>query len=90
MEVLGDRFLFGFEESNGFLAGNYTRDKDGVFAAATIARMTGYYKDQGRDLIYVLEEIYDKYGRCVCRQVSVEKDGGPIICLLYTSPSPRD
>ena len=82
MELLGDRFLFGFEESNGFLAGNYTRDKDGVFAAATIARMAGYYKDQGRDLIDVLEEIYDKYGRCVCRQVSVEKDGGPIMQAL--------
>ena len=82
MELLGDRFLFGFEESNGFLAGNYTRDKDGVFAAATIARMAGCYKDQGRDLIDVLEAIYDKYGRCVCRQVSVEKDGGPIMQAL--------
>ncbi len=55
-------FLFGFEESYGYLAGTYARDKDGVVAALLIAEASCYYKSQGLTLLDALEEIYNTYG----------------------------
>lgn len=55
-------FLFGFEESFGFLYGNCTRDKDGVSATIITVEMAAYYKSKGIDLIEQLDNIRKKYG----------------------------
>lgn len=55
-------FLFGFEESYGYLAGTYARDKDGVVASMLIAEAAGYYKLQSKSLFDALDTIYKKYG----------------------------
>ena len=55
-------FLFGYEESYGYLAGNYARDKDAVVASLLIAEAAAYYKRQGKTLYDVLLELYEKYG----------------------------
>ena len=56
------RFLFGFEESYGYLSGTYVRDKDAVNASMLICEMVAYYKQEGKTLIDVLEALYSKYG----------------------------
>jgi phosphoglucomutase len=55
-------YLFGYEESYGYLAGNYARDKDAIVAASLICEAAAYYKRQGKTLIDVLEELYAKHG----------------------------
>lgn len=55
-------FIFGFEESYGYLAGTYARDKDAVIASALAAVMTLYYKKQGKTLYDRLAELREKYG----------------------------
>ncbi|MFD2370794.1 phospho-sugar mutase [Brevibacillus sp. GCM10020057] len=55
-------FVFGYEESYGYLAGDFVRDKDAVQIAVLVAEMALFYRKQGRDLFAVLEEIYGKYG----------------------------
>ncbi len=57
-----DRFIFGFEESHGYLAGSYVRDKDGVMATMLICEMTAFYKKQGKSVLQVLHDIYRTYG----------------------------
>ncbi len=57
-----DRFIFGFEESYGYLAGGYVRDKDAVVGSMLICEMCCYYKDMGMTLIDVLDSLYKKYG----------------------------
>jgi len=62
-ERTGDRaFLFGYEESYGYLAGTYARDKDAIVASLLIAEAAAYYKSQGKTLYEVLLELYEKYG----------------------------
>ncbi len=56
------RYIFGFEESYGYLSGGYVRDKDGVNAALLIAEMTAYYKNKGKTLVDVFESLSNKYG----------------------------
>lgn len=58
-------YIFGFEESYGYLSGSYVRDKDGVNAAFLICEMLAYYKTQGMGLWEKLQEIYQKYGYCL-------------------------
>lgn len=70
-----DRFVFGFEESYGYLAGPYVRDKDGVVAAMLVAEMADYYLKQGKTLVDRLEEIYQKYGYHTSLQKSIEFKG---------------
>lgn len=70
-----DRYILGFEESYGYLSRGYVRDKDGVNASMLICEMTAYYKAQGKDLITVLKDIYDKYGYCLCVQKSFACEG---------------
>ena len=60
-----ERFIFGFEESYGYLSGSYVRDKDGVGASLLISEMAAYYKNQGKGLKEVLDELYEKYGYCL-------------------------
>lgn len=58
-----DRFIFGFEESYGYLAGPYVRDKDAVVASMLICEMAAYYRSKGSSIKQRLEEIYQQYGR---------------------------
>ncbi|MGM1049172.1 MAG: phospho-sugar mutase [Bacillota bacterium] len=55
-------FLFGYEESYGYLAGTYARDKDAVLASMLICEAAAYYKGQGKTLYNVMEELYDQFG----------------------------
>ena len=57
-----DRFVFGFEESCGYLAGTYVRDKDAVVASMLICEMAAYYKKQGKSLVDIIDGIYNEYG----------------------------
>lgn len=70
-----DRYIFGFEESYGYLAGSYVRDKDAVVASMLICEMTAYYKSLGRTLMDVLNDLYDKYGCYLCSQKSFTCEG---------------
>jgi len=56
------RFIFGFEESYGYLAGSYVRDKDAVNAAMLICEAAAYYKKLGKTLVDRMEELYNTYG----------------------------
>lgn len=67
-------FLFGFEESMGYLYGNYTRDKDGALAAQMICLMAACLKAQGKTLFDKLEEIYECHGYMKSRVSSMEFD----------------
>lgn len=55
-------FLFGYEESYGYLAGDYARDKDAVIASMLICEAAAYYKKQGKTLYEVLQELYASFG----------------------------
>ncbi|MDF2568114.1 MAG: phosphoglucomutase/phosphomannomutase alpha/beta/alpha domain [Oscillospiraceae bacterium] len=57
-----DRYVFGFEESYGYLAGSYVRDKDAVVASMLICEMAAFYKQQGTSILGALKNIYQKYG----------------------------
>lgn len=57
-----DRYIFGFEESYGYLSGSYVRDKDGVNGAYLIAEMFSFYKTKGISLLDKLNELYSTYG----------------------------
>ncbi len=56
------QYLFGFEESFGYMAGPFVRDKDGVQACLLTAEMAAYYRIQGKTLVDVLDDLYQKYG----------------------------
>jgi phosphoglucomutase len=58
-----DRFIFGFEESYGYLAGPYVRDKDAIIGSMLICEMAAYYRSIGSSIKQRLEEIYQEYGR---------------------------
>lgn len=70
-----DRYVFGFEESYGYLAGTYVRDKDAVVASMLICEMAAYYKKQGKSLSNVIDNLYDEYGYYKNKTVSFEFDG---------------
>ncbi|MDR0886108.1 MAG: phospho-sugar mutase [Clostridiales Family XIII bacterium] len=57
-----ERYVFGFEESCGYLSGTYARDKDAVNACLLISEMIGVYKKQGKTIVDRLEELYKTYG----------------------------
>ena len=60
-----DSYIFGFEESYGYLTGTYVRDKDGVNGAYMICEMFSYYASRGITLMDKLEELYKTYGYCL-------------------------
>ena len=70
-----DRFIFGFEESYGYLAGPYVRDKDAVIGSMLICEMAAYYRSIGSSIKQRLEEIYAEYGRYLNKVDSYEFPG---------------
>jgi len=68
-------YIFGFEESYGYLSGSYVRDKDGVNGAVLIVEMFAYYKTKGISLIEKLNDIYNKYGYTINTLHSYKFDG---------------
>ena len=74
-EGRADSYIFGFEESYGYLTGTYVRDKDGVNAAFLICEMFTWYAAQGISLPDKLEELYREYGYCLNTQHSYEFEG---------------
>lgn len=68
-------FLFGYEESYGYLAGTFVRDKDAVIASMLICEMAAYYKKKGKTLIDVLNEIYEEHGYYIEETVSLSFSG---------------
>jgi phosphoglucomutase len=68
-------YIFGFEESFGYLAGDFVRDKDAVIAAVLICEMTLYYKKKGISLYEALLNLYEKYGFYKEDLVSIELKG---------------
>ena len=77
LESLGreDSYIFGFEESYGYLSGTYVRDKDGVNASFLICEMCAFYKSQGVSLWEKLQALYAKYGYCLNTQHSYAFEG---------------
>ena len=77
LEANGDeeRFIFGFEESYGYLAGSYVRDKDAVVGSMLICEMAAYYRSIGSSIKQRLEEIYAQYGRFLNQVDSYEFAG---------------
>lgn len=61
-ETKESKFIFGYEESIGYVYGDHVRDKDGVVSSMMIVEMAAFYKKQGKSLVDVLYEIYNKYG----------------------------
>ena len=70
-----DSYVFGFEESYGYLTGSYVRDKDGVDGAYIICEMFSYYATKGISLLDKLDELYKTYGYCLNTLHSYEFDG---------------
>ena len=68
-------YVFGFEESYGYLSGSYVRDKDAVNAAFLICEMFVFYKTRGISLLQKLNELYDQYGYCLNTLHSYEFPG---------------
>ena len=68
-------FLFGFEESNGYLSGTYARDKDAVVASMLLYEMACYYACKGMTLYEVLQEMYQKYGFFKEEVISIQFEG---------------
>lgn len=70
-----DRYLFGFEESYGYLSGTDVRDKDAVDAALQSCEMFAWYKSRGKSLLEVLDELYERYGFYQSRLLSFAFEG---------------
>jgi len=68
-------FLFGYEESIGYLAGDFVRDKDAVIASMLICEMAAYYHQKGLNLLQALEDLYQKYGYYEEDQHSIYLEG---------------
>ena len=95
LEQLGqtDRYLFGFEESCGYLKGSYVRDKDGVIASLLIAECAAYHKKSGLTLLDRLHQLYEKYGYFFQKTESYRFEGlegervkNQLLASLRTSP----
>ena len=74
-EGKADSYIFGFEESYGYLSGSYVRDKDAVDAAFLICEMFCYYKTRGISLLDKLDELYKRHGYCLNTLYSYQFEG---------------
>ena len=70
-----DRYIFGFEESYGYLSGTYVRDKDAVDASFLICEMFAWYKKQGIGLMERLKQLYAEFGYCLNTLHSYQFEG---------------
>ena len=70
-----DRFIFGFEESYGYLSGDHVRDKDAVNASMLICQMAQYYKLQGLNLVQAMRALYEKHGFYHNKTISLSYPG---------------
>ena len=70
-----NRYIFGFEESYGYLAGSYVRDKDAVVASMLICEMAAFYRTKGISLLQARENLYAQYGNYVHTQSSFQCEG---------------
>ncbi len=88
-----DRYIFGFEESYGYLIGSYVRDKDAVVGSMMICEMAAYYRSKGISLLEAREAMYKKYGNYVhtvasftCEGASGMEQMAKIMNELHTTP----
>ena len=77
-----DRYIFGFEESYGYLSGAHVRDKDAVNASLMIAEMFAWYRAQGIGLLQRLEQLYAEFGYCLNTLHSYEFEGSKGFALM--------
>lgn len=71
----GERFVFGYEESYGYLSGKYVRDKDAVVASMLVCEMAADCKKEGKTLVDMLDGIYSKFGKYYHKTVSFNYEG---------------
>ena len=64
--------IFGFEESYGYLSGDFVRDKDAVIASMLISEMALYYKTKGMNLFDAMQKLYEQYGYYSEKLISIE------------------
>ena len=84
-----ESYIFGMEESYGYLSGGYVRDKDAVDGAFLICEMFAYYKTRGISLIDKLEELYQKYGYCLNTLHFYEFEGSAGFAKMVQSQSSK-
>ena len=70
-----DRYIFGYEESYGYLSGSYVRDKDAVVASMLICEMAAFYRTKGITLLQAREDLYKQYGNYLHSQESFQCEG---------------
>ena len=70
-----NKFIFGFEESCGYLKGTYARDKDAVVASMLVCELAAYLKNQGKSILDALNELYATYGQYLAKVQSIELTG---------------
>lgn len=70
-----DKFIFGFEESCGYLKGTYARDKDAIVASMLVCELAASLKQQGKNILDALEDVYKKYGYYLAHVQSIELTG---------------
>jgi len=75
LELQKRNFIFGFEESYGYLVGTYARDKDGIVGSILISEMALYYQQKNKNLIEILDELYNEYGFFMEDQLSIVREG---------------
>ena len=69
------KFIFGFEESCGYLKGTYARDKDAVVASMLVCELAAYFKRQGKSIVDAMNDIYETYGHFLAKVQSMELTG---------------
>ncbi len=75
-DITGEyKFLFGYEESIGYVYQDLVRDKDAIVSSMLVAEMAGYYKNKGMSLLDVLENMYHEYGYYAEKQISIVLEG---------------
>ena len=77
------RFVFGFEESNGYLSHTHARDKDAISAALLICEAVTYYKNNNLDLINILDILSQKYGKFIEKTISLNFSPEQIKNIIY-------
>lgn len=80
-----DAYLFGFEESCGYLAGTHVRDKDGVLAAMLVCELAQYAASQGKTLLHLRDELYRKYGYLETRLLNFDITGVDPMAVMRES-----